>query len=338
MKYVDSYTKSGIIVIGGGRIMDTIKVIPMSIIKDFDSLFIADLTVEERKRISNHVALTKDVIEANQLFEAFYFNLLNMRNSFVFNISDTVFKTEHCPDFDSEFIAINSLVVNLISSAKILTEYLRETANRWLGNGKSKEDKYKDEYNSYVSEIYDKSFNYRLLINLRNYMQHGYLPVSFQDGKYSFDVTQILRTPHFKINGHLKTDMNNFITKLEIPGETIPCISLTLTIADFSVKVIDVYRKFLFYIKKNILSSHICIQKLIQSKPSIVCEYNEQLKGYIIYDEDLNERTYHAFKANDAPNKTIASYEKKVSDIYKYEKKEYDILHSHLKIKLDISL
>lgn len=100
--------------------------------------------------------------------------------------------------------------------------------------------------------------------------------------------------------------------------------------------MIDVYRKFLFYIKKNISSSYTFIQKLIQSKPSIICEYNEQLKGYIIYDVD--EYTYHAFKANDNPNKTIASYEKKVSDIYKYEKKEYDILHSHLKFKLDISL
>lgn len=194
--------------------MDTIKVIPRSIIKDYDSLFVADLTIEERNMICRHIALTRDVIEANQLFESFYFNLLNMRNSFVFNMNDTVIKTEHCPDFDSDFIAINSLVVNLISSAKILTEYLRETADRWLGESKSKEDKYKDMYNSYVSKIYDKSFNYRLLINLRNYMQHGYLPVSFQEGKYSFDAGQILSTPHFNIKGKFKTDMNNFIAEL----------------------------------------------------------------------------------------------------------------------------
>ena len=167
-------------------------------------------------------------------------------------------------------------------------------------------------------------------------MQHGYLPVSFQDGKYSFDAKQILSTPHFNIKGKFKTDMNNFIAELGIPGETIPCISLTLTIADFSVKVIDIYKKFLFYIKKNISSSYTYIQKLIQSKPSIVCEYNEQFMGCIIYDVD--EYTYHAFKASDNSNKMISLYEKTVSDIYRYEKEEYDLLHSHLNCKRDTSL
>lgn len=316
--------------------MDTLINIPKGIINESDSLHVAELTEQEHTLLANHVALTRDIIEANQLFEVFYFNLLSMRNSFVFNMNDTVVKTDYCPDYDSDFVAVNSLVINLISSAKTLTEFLRETANRWLGNSENKDDKYKDKYNLYVSGVYDSSFNYRFLINLRNYMQHGYLPVSFREGRYSFDVNQILDTPHFDIKGQLKTDIENFISKLEIPGENIACMSLTLSIADFAVRVTDIYKNFLFYIKKCVQTSYNDVKKLIKAKPSIVCDYHEGFKGCIIYDKD--EHRYHAFHSKDNPNKMMSTYEKRVSDVYKDEKQAYDELHSHLKVCTDVKL
>lgn len=316
--------------------MDTVTNIPVGIIEDADSLHLADLTEEERILLVDYVALTRDITEANQLFEVFCFNLINMRNSFVFKINDTVTRTDCYSDFDSDFIAVNSLVINLISSAKTLTEFLRERADRWIGNSEDKNNKYKDKYNVYVSGIYDTSFNYRILINLRNYMQHGYLPVSFKEGRYSFDVNQILDTPHFDIKGQLKTDIENFIAKLEIPGENIACMSLTLSIADFAVRVTDIYKNFLFYIKKCVQTSYNDVKKLIEAKPSIVCDYHEGFKGYIIYDKD--EHRYHAFYSKDNPNKMMSTYEKRASDVYKYEKKAYDELHSHLKVCTDVKL
>lgn len=313
--------------------MDTEKYIPVSFIDDFNSLHVVELTEDESTLLFNHVALTRDVTEANQLFEVFYFNLLNMRNSFIIRMNDTVTKTEHCSDCDSDSIAVNSLVINLISSAKTLTEFLREMANRWLENSAEKNDKYKDKYNIYVSEVYDSSFNYRLLINLRNYMQHGYLPVSFKEGRYSFDVKQILNTPHFDVKGQLKTDLENFIAQLEVPGENNACISLTLTIADFVVRVTDIYKKFLFYIQKSVSSSYNGVKQLVKAKPSIICDYHEAFKGCIIYD--IDKRCYHAFNPNDNPNKMMSAYKKRASNIYKDEKQAYDELHSHLTIYMD---
>ena len=312
------------------KLMDTIKIIPSSIIENFDSLHVADLTKEQQSLIIKHIALTREVIEANQLFDTFYYNLLNMRNSFTFNMDDTVFKTEKSPNYDNEYIAVNALVINLISSAKTLTEYLRNAANRWLGNDK---DRYKDVYNKYVSNIYDTSFNYGLLSNLRNYMQHGNLPVSFQEGRYRFDAKQIIGTPHFDISGKLGTDMKKFIEKCEIPGENVPCLSLTLTISDYSLKFIDIYKKFLFYFKKEISSSYNEIQNLILNKPSIVCDYHPTLKGYIIYDCD---DTFHTFNTNENPNKMMGRYEKKAADIYKEEKQTYEKMHAQLKFPLNI--
>jgi len=316
--------------------MDTVTNIPIGIIEDADSLHLADLTDEERTLIVDYIALTRDVIEANQLFEVFCFNLLNMRNSFVFKMNDTVTRTDCCPDFDSDFIAVNSLVVNLISSAKTLTEFLRERTNRWFGGSNDKKNKYKDKYNVYISGIYDTSFNYRFLINLRNYMQHGYLPVSFKEGRYSFDVKQILDTPHFDVNGQLKTDINNFIAKLEIPGENIACISLTLTISDFAVRVTDIYKNFLYYIKKCVQTSYNEVEKLIEAKPHVVCDYHDSFKGYIIYDVD--ETAYHVFDSKDDPSNMMRAYEKRAFAVYRYEKQAYDELYSHLKIRTDVKL
>ena len=64
--------------------MDTLTNIPIGQIKRYNDLHVAKLTEEERTLLVNYVALTRDVTESNQLFEAFYFNLLSMRNSFVF--------------------------------------------------------------------------------------------------------------------------------------------------------------------------------------------------------------------------------------------------------------
>ena len=75
--------------------MDTVTNIPIGIIEDADSLHLADLTEEERILLINHVALTRDITEANQLFEVFCFNLIDMHNYFVFKMNNTVTKTDY---------------------------------------------------------------------------------------------------------------------------------------------------------------------------------------------------------------------------------------------------
>ena len=70
--------------------MDTLTSIPASFIKDFSSLHVADLTTDEHTLLVDYIALTRDIIEANQLFEVFYFNLLNLQNSFILHSDDEI--------------------------------------------------------------------------------------------------------------------------------------------------------------------------------------------------------------------------------------------------------
>ena len=302
--------------------MDTLTSIPASFIKDFSSLHVADLTTDEHTLLVDYIALARDIIEANQLFEVFYFNLLNLRNSFILHYDDEISRTEHCPDCSSDFIAFNAFVINLISSSKTLTEFLRATAKRWLGDNNNN-------YNLYVSKKYDESFNYRFLINLRDYMQHGYLPVSFCYGRYSFDPDQILDVPHFNVKNKLKNDLENFIKELEVPDQTNPHIALTFAISSFVVTVTDIYRKFLYYFQRPVSSSYKEIKELIKEKPSIVCNYHKDFEGYIIYD--IEEDGFHAFNSKDNPNNMINDYAKRCAEIYNDETAVYDELRTHFK-------
>lgn len=199
---------------------------------------------------------------------------------------------------------------------------MRATAKRWLGDDNNN-------YNLYVSKKYDESFNYRFLINLRDYMQHGYLPVSFCDGRYSFDPDQILDVPHFNVKNKLKNDLENFIKELEVPDQTNPHIALTFAISSFVVTVTDIYRKFLYYFQRPVSSSYNEIKELIKEKPSIVCNYHKDFEGHIIYD--IEEDGFHAFNSKDNPNNMINDYAKRCAEIYNDEKAVYDELRTHFK-------
>lgn len=300
--------------------MDTEMLIPAKFIDDIELIQPADLSNDELNIIKNYIELTRDVQETKQLFDVFYFNLLCLRNNFTFYAGDTVEKLPNCPESSSETIAVNALVINLISSAKTLVEALRTTAIRWL----EKDEEKKDKFNIYVSDVYDKSCVYRILMNLRDYAQHGSLPVSQKEGRYSFDVSQILDTPHFNLNKQVIFDMEGFLSNFD-SSEVIACLALTITIADFVVKVVDIYRKFLFYIKRNVSSSYIKIQKMITLKPTIICDTHQYFKGFIIF---LDGDTYHAFDPNGNPNKMIIEYDKYTAEIFKDEKNAFDKLYS----------
>lgn len=305
--------------------MDTVKFLPINTVDDLESINIPDLTDEMRSIFVEHVDLIKVVTESNQLFDVFYFNLLNMRNSIVLSIGDTATKTIHYPNYDSEFIAINAFVINLISSAKTLTEFLGNSAKKWLSEDSSPKDK----FNQYLSDIYDTQYIYRLLINLRNYAQHGNIPVSSHDGLYGFDFTQIINPSFFTIKGNHKKDLEHFIEVCEIPGENIPYLSLTLTLANFTVQVIDIYRKYLYYMRKTVSSSYKNIKKIISDDSTLVCHKHKLFKNHIFYDCD--DRSLHCFDISVNPNATMNLYQKKVADIYNAENKQFEELNDLLK-------
>jgi len=296
--------------------MDTEKRIPINKIENAGELHLANLTEDERSLINNYVLLTGNVVEANQLFDCFYFTLQNLRTCLTLNSNDIIIRTEHCPNYGTDFIAINSLVISFISSAKTLTEFLRIISKKWLGDNTT------NMFDIYCSEKYDNNYTYRLLINLRNYMQHGYLPVSLNSDRYCFDVHQILNASHFQVKSKLKADMENLIAKLDKPGDRIANLALTYSLAEFTVEIIDIFKYFLSCFKSVIHNSFSNLVKLIKDKPSILCDYHKDFNGYIFYSKE--NRELQAVDTNEDPNSMMTSIEKKVSNIYSEEKHNFD--------------
>lgn len=91
--------------------MDTLTSIPASFIKDFSSLHVADLTTDEHTLLVDYIALTRDIIEANQLFEVFYFNLLNLRNSFILHSDDEISSLLVSVSTSGRFVSVSGRLV-----------------------------------------------------------------------------------------------------------------------------------------------------------------------------------------------------------------------------------
>ncbi len=293
--------------------MDTVSQVPAIYIENIESVEPADLTEEELSMVLDYVLLTQDAIEAKQLFDVFYFNLISLRNNFVFYIDDRVERLGNCPDCVNESIAVNAHIINLLGSAKTLVERLR------IPN--------EGEFSLFVkNNYYDKSQNYRLMMALRDFSQHGHLPVSFKENRYSFDASQIIDAPHFSLNKQVKKDMADFLDKFDLSKE-IPCYSLTYTVADFVVMITDIYKSFLTHIKPKVRESYKNIQAMISKKPDIICN-NPTLNGHIIYE--VNKK-YHSFIPKENPNQMIKEYYKSAEAIYKDEKQALDDIKLYLK-------
>ncbi len=296
--------------------MDTEYKIPASMIKDFESIVPASLNEDEMSKVQKYVLLTRERQESKQFFEVFIFNLNNLRICFDLKSGDTAVMSSACPPAASEYIALNALVTNYISAGKSVAEYTRASAKRIFDGCKDGEDP----YNIYVSEQYDSSKSYRFLMNLRNFVQHTGMPLSLREGRYAFDVAQILDTPHFNMNDKFKIDLKDFLEKFDL-GDKVPCLAMTITIAEFTAVLVDIYRKYISCINPKIAEAYRNIKSIVRKNPSLLCKTHKCFKNHIIYEL---ENGYHAVNIKDDPTKAFESFDKYLEEIYLSEKKAYD--------------
>ena len=117
---------------------------------------------------------------------------------------------------------------------------------------------------------YDSSFPYRFLMRMRDYSQHGHLPVNRNEAWYGFDVYQVLNKPHFKHNGLIKQQLENAVKEvLEVYGD-IPRLSLAMTLAEFTANLLAIYHQFWVSVEPKLLDSEKKFKKLIANHPENV--------------------------------------------------------------------
>lgn len=148
----------------------------------------------EQKLFESYVEMTRFFNELSELYKIFKANYSLLLENFTININDTVIYKLKPLKEDELFTLINTFTINLISSGKSLSDsvdiYLKTILGKELF----------DTFRSRVSSpIYDENFSYKFLLQLRNYSQHGHIPIEINEiNKAGFNLDDILNKPHFK--------------------------------------------------------------------------------------------------------------------------------------------
>lgn len=277
-------------------------------------LSFTELSPDERSIANNHVEITRHLQEIHQLYLMFQYSLDCIDSNYLLMNDGKVMKNSEPAISEEDFIAINAMVNNLISAGRTLVEsmecYVRE--------GYPKDDPDRKEYMDFYHKMYDSSFPYRFLIRMRDYSQHGHLPVNQNDAWYGFDLYQVLNKPHFKHNGLIKQQLENAVREvMDVYGD-IPKLSLAMTLAEFTAYLLAIYHHFWVLVEPALFVSEKKFKVLIANHPENVNVVGEENVSLFIYDVE-NDGLAHVVFTDDDASQMLSMFKaeaKEVADRY----------------------
>lgn len=284
---------------------------------NIEKIDIPELDGEELDIIEEYIEFTRHIQEIDQLFHVYKVNLEEMFQKYEFINDDTFYRKINFLSEKSDSIIINALVINFISSAKTFTESIENFIKQKLG-----EESYNEFKCKCLSKIYDKKFSYRLLIRLRDFSQHGHLPVYIsEDNKCSFDLDQILYTPHFNHNKKLENEMQRIKQKiLEEYGDN-PRIMFTRSIAEFEISILEIYKYFIEKIASQLKELRKNFNNLLTKRPELVYKSEDDLNGFVVYS--LVDGNLNCVHPDQEPRKMLDKIKQEVNIELENVKKEY---------------
>ena len=144
------------------------------------------------------------------------------------------------------------------------------------------------------------NFYYRLLIRIRDFSQHGHLPVTVSyDNRCCFDLHHILYTPHFKHNAELKKEIQQIINDIHTIYSDYPQIVFSNAIKEFTICIIQIYIDFLNNIEDLIKNSRNKIETLLKKRKEIIYKSSNALNGFVFYD--FYNDSFHCFNPKENP-------------------------------------
>lgn len=293
-----------------------------------ENIHIAILNDKELEIIEFHIELTRHIQEIQQLFQVFRFNLKSILNDYTLMNSGNIIRNKHFTIEFTDYIVINALVINYISSGKTLIESL-ESCIKYNYGENSKQ--YRDFKSDCLNKTYDDRFSYRFLTRLRDFSQHGHLPIHIDNGKCSFNINQILSTPHFNHNKTLKNQMEVIKQEILLKYGDISHIAFTMSIAEYNMCILSIYRNFLSFIEPLLVESNKSIYSLFKSRPDIIThsdDFHDDLVFYKVTDDSI-----HVFSANDNSINMFENFKNEAENVLKEEQVELENLQSSLKLR-----
>lgn len=228
--------------------------------EDEQNIVFNEIDKEDELLFRKYMEASRHFQETFQLYKMMLFNLEELLEHYDMQFDDRVY-SKHGENVDA--IEINALVSNAVSSARTLIESMDVFDKVYI----DKEENFKK---NYISKAYDEDFSYRFIDFIRNYMQHGHVPVSFDGEKISFQLSEILDTAHTKINATLKKQMKNIEQQLFDYGEMNVQLTVVKMLYKYFLLVHILICEFLKYIKKFFLEITNKINSILDDHPEYV--------------------------------------------------------------------
>lgn len=275
------------------------------------------LSSEDLELSKHFVETTRHLQELHQWFLIFKKNIDILQGKYTLYNGGKVFVDKKEANTEQDFILINTLIINIIASGRTLVQsidcYIEE--NNCINQISKKK------YFDYCNEIYDSSFSYRLLTRLRDYSQHGHLPVSFEKNSYCFDLLQIKNKPHFNHNKRLEEQLVNIIEEVITSYHDTPTIPLTETVAEYTVSLFSIYKMFLYQIENELIQSYKKFQILMSKYPSNIIHLKDSTSKFFVYE--IVEKNAHLINIDDNSQKMIKEFKREAEKIFCEYKEAY---------------
>ncbi|MBX9114678.1 hypothetical protein HCG83_00010 [Enterococcus casseliflavus] len=285
------------------------------LIRQIDSL-LETITESDKRIFLNYVELTRHIIELDKLFNVFRYNLTNLLKHFTIFTNDLIESTGEKLTEDQYYYQINALTINLISSAKTLTESIEVCMKNFLAEKDFKSFKIK-----ILSKPYDEHFSYRFLLHVRNYSQHGHLPVNIEQQRVYFDLDEILTMPHFDLNEKLKSEIDEIKEDISARFQDFPRISYVYTIAKFNLITTEIYLNYLKEVKPILMEMDKEKNELLLNTKFKLTNSDGKSSDMVFYDFD--GENYHCFNRTENSLSMYASIKKEVKKILREEEQYY---------------
>ena len=295
--------------------MDTEVMLPYG---DFDieKITLFEYTTDELEAIQSYVEITRHIQEIQQLYLIFRYNQRILLSTYDLNNRDRIKRNR--PPFETfdNRTELNALVISFISAGKTLIDSLTTCVTE-----SEKNSGIFTSFKKFLTCSYDDSFSYRLLTRLRDFSQHGHLPVSVINDDICFDIAQILYTPHFNHNKSLSQEMRKFVDELLVINKTHPFHMFTLAVADYTVSVYRIYSEFYTQIEPIFLKNHSKFRELITAYPGVIKHEDPKFNGYLFY---LIDNALHVINTFDRAETMFEAYKKEATNNYNNEQQEFD--------------
>lgn len=247
------------------------------------------------ENVDYYVEITRHLQEIYHLYQVLMYTLGCVKNNYILLNTGEVLRSDNAPISESDYIVINAMVNNVISAGRTLVEAME----CYINVNFDENDVDYEKFFKCLHDTYDTSFAYRLLTRLRDYSQHGHLPVSQNGDWFGFDLYLICIKPHYKHNAQIKQQLEGYIQEVTDVYGDIPRLGLSMTLAEYIAKLLSVYNCFWICVKSDLSVSYERMKLIVEQYPDNVNCLGDTNNMVFVYN--IEDGMAHLFFINENP-------------------------------------